>query len=418
MHAEAGEDQGKHRGDVLLTHRFFAPSPQPYGWMLLKLARALAGDGWTVSIYCGAEANRQAETEALDQALAADGIKVIRKQMMIETRGRTWARIWNATMYIAGLIAAIVRTRPKYVTVATFPPVVPAFAASLSCRLLGRAFVYHVQDIHPEITAPKLKRPLRAPYSLILGLLEKHSLSSASRIVTLSTDMAGVLEGKGAHPDRLKILNNFSLSANEQASYDSAGKVRSKKMRLVFAGNLGAYQDIPALGRFVRRIVDGGYAEVRFVGEGVSKKKLKEHLADYEGRGVSFFAAVPFAELLPHFRWADMGLVSLDDCSWKYAYPSKIVTYLKHGLPVLCLISPASSIASEVKQGRFGIVVAENELEEGIQEVEKLSLNRSRLNELALNARRHYETHHSSSAISNNWRKLFAELCSDADHRS
>ena len=52
---------------------------------------------------------------------------------------------------------------------------------------------------------------------------------------------------------------------------------------------------------------------------------------------------------------ADLGVVSLTPGVIAAAYPSKTMTYLRHGCPILALVEPDSELATMVEEARIGI---------------------------------------------------------------
>jgi len=400
------------RTHILLTHRYFAPSPQPYGWMLHQIAQHLSANDIQVSIYSGAEAKITAETATLDEQLRQSGIVVHRRAMRWESRGNPISRIANATSYVFGLVATILHVRPDIVTAATFPPVVPAFFAALTSRLVGAKFVYHVQDIHPEITAPKIRGLLRPFYSIILGALDRMTLTLADHIITLSFDMTQVLKSKGARDGKIKIINNLALVGTDNQPDIKADHAATRKLQAIFAGNLGAYQDITSLALLTRQLVGTGRVSVKFAGDGACRNHLRSMLTDLND--VEFLDAMPFAELVPHLHDADLGLVSLDDTSWRYAYPSKIATYLRFGLPIVCLVSSQSELARTMEERGFGIALEPEAVNSAVEQIDALAADRQKLALFSSRAEIEYARSHANGKILHQWLILLDDIDSRA----
>jgi hypothetical protein len=53
---------------------------------------------------------------------------------------------------------------------------------------------------------------------------------------------------------------------------------------------------------------------------------------------------------------ADLGLVSLQPNIYRVAYPTKTITYLALGLPILAVVEAESSLAGLVERDRIGVV--------------------------------------------------------------
>ena len=54
---------------------------------------------------------------------------------------------------------------------------------------------------------------------------------------------------------------------------------------------------------------------------------------------------------------ADLGLISLIPNIYKYAYPSKLMSYLEKGIPILGLIEKNSDLAKDIEENKIGFVI-------------------------------------------------------------
>jgi hypothetical protein len=70
-------------------------------------------------------------------------------------------------------------------------------------------------------------------------------------------------------------------------------------------------------------------------------------------------------------RRADFGIVSLAPDVYRYAYPSKSMTYLWAGCPVIAVVEPASELARTVRDRRLGYVATEHSVEAVAQAMER-----------------------------------------------
>ncbi len=346
--------------DLLLSHRFFPPGPQPYGAMLRHIAKVAAESGLTTEVLTVIEAGLENACPSVDAALHAAGVTVKRLRMRPERRG-SLSRMFNALSYVAGLTRSILRSRPRVVMVASFPPALPALAAGLAAKLTGAQLVYHVLDIHPEISAPKVRGVLRPLYRVVIGLADRINMRLASRFVTLSDDMVATLVARGAPAERIEVINNYALTDIDELvprplTEDEVDALRRRAgFRFIFAGNMGAYQSLDKVAPLIQELTTSLDCEALFIGDGARKAWLMEQFTGQPR--VRFLPFMPFAVLRTFLDASDMGIVSLDEQSWRYAYPSKLLTYLGAGLPVMCLVNPQSVFSRYVTDGQLGVAV-------------------------------------------------------------
>lgn len=362
---------GKQR--LLFSHIYFPPSPKPYGKMLEFMAIAFAEKGYEVSVFTSLDPAKPQAAEEVDRRLGALGISVSRVAMK-PGQGLS-GKLRSAVRYTIALSRHIMKARPDIATVGSFPPLMTAFSAALAGRLAGTRILYHVQDIHPDITAPKLPSALRPFYRMGGGLLARLTLRLVHGVVTLSDDMRKILVARGAPEGRTVAINNLSLSSLEPTSGAPAAAMRADgRLKVIYAGNMGAFQALDVVAPFVVKAVSAiPNIEFVFVGDGVRREWLMNELAGLDPGRVRFLDAMPFAELQPLLAQADLGLVSLDDASARFAYPSKIVTYLGMGLPLLCLIARESSIAREIEENGLGIAFDAKGIEDAVSRLAELS---------------------------------------------
>ena len=363
---------------ILLTHIYFPPANKPYGLMLRYIAERLSEHGHQVAVFAASDPADITGNEAVASDLAKSGIEISR--VPIRSRSGMAGKLASALAYVWALVRHIVRTRPDVVTVASFPPLFAAFAVAIAGKIAGSKVLYHVQDIHPEITAPKLPSVLRPLYRLVGALMNAVTLRLVAGVVTLSPDMREILVSRGAPEARTIALNNLSLSSlgpqTEQA-LDASGQ-HDRTFEIVYAGNMGAFQALDEVAAFVRAAVVVEGVRFTFVGEGSRREWLRSRLADLcDNDRVRFLPFMPFAELQPKLARASMGLVSLDAISTRYAYPSKIPTYLAMGLPLLCVFDRSSGLAREVEGHGLGLVVDQSSMEEGVAALARIACDSS-----------------------------------------
>lgn len=337
---------------ILFSHRFFWPDTAPYASFLRVIAGHVAAQGHEVQVYAGRPSYNATQVSSPAKEMV-DGIAVTRGPVIRDEKRATLYRLVNVLLYCAGLLRHILRERPDVVTASTFPPVVAGLTAAIGARITGARFVYHLQDIHPEVSEISGGVLGRAPIRQILRWLDTWTLRRAAAIVTLSEDMAETLRQRDAAiADRIWIINNLSLDAEGA----EAAPEPSDRFRVIFAGNLGRYQDLGLVAAGIGQLFDDHpRLELMFLGSGAMERELKETWGDHPQ--VRFHPFVPFAEARQFLQGSDLGIVSIIPGLTRVAYPSKLITYQSLGLPVLALVDAGSHLAAGIRNAGSGIVV-------------------------------------------------------------
>ncbi len=265
--------------------------------------------------------------------------------------------------------------RPDVIVAATIPPVLNGACGLLAARIAGAKFVYHMQDIYPEIgVAGGLwsRRSLR--YKMLLGI-DSNIARRADACVVLSKDMRDSLISRGVDKTSTYIINNFMLESfekdelTESNDNDSLSPLASssaevkqpaeqglrRKYRIVFAGNIGRFQALEVLlDAFLNERCQQLPIELHFLGDGAVKAELQAQASN--SSAVYFHGHVPFEEAARFIQDCDAGIVSLSPDVIKYAYPSKTLSYLGFGVPLFALVERQSELASDIEKENLGVV--------------------------------------------------------------
>jgi glycosyltransferase involved in cell wall biosynthesis len=255
------------------------------------------------------------------------------------------------------LVLLAMRHRFDVISVTTMPPVVMGLAA-LAARAIGRGrprVVYHCMDIYPEVA---LAQGMLAPglVAKIARRLDRFVMEHADQVIVLSADMAKTVERRGTSATPA-VANNFSTRVFGEC--DAMTK-RSDRQHLVFAGNLGRFQGIDTLLEAIDEVAsERDDFCVTFMGDGsmapaVDRKTASPCIALEPHRSLE--------EAMDFMASADAGIVSLAPGVIDCAYPSKLMTYLEVGLPIIAVVEADSELADFVESHSLGWVASPNDV--------------------------------------------------------
>lgn len=339
---------------ILLTHRYFWPDSPPYAGILRSVAEGLSAAGHEVGVVASRPSYRAAG--AVPKAGRLAGIDISRIWVFRERKSAPVLRLVNVVLYCAGLFVRVLRRRPEIVTASSFPPVVAAWTASLAARLVRADFVYHVMDVHPELSRHSGGVLGRGLAFRLLRWLDDQTLARASRVVVLSRDQESTLRARGMRDVKIEIINNFLLETFDDRVAPPAGmRRRAGTRRVIFAGNLGRFQNLPRLAAGVATCFPRHpELELFFLGDGEAERALRQEWGDHPQ--VRFAPFLPFAQARELIAEAEVGLVALMPDIYRVSSPSKVLTYLGLGVPVLALVEPESALAQEIEASGLGVV--------------------------------------------------------------
>lgn len=406
---------------ALFFYQHFWPDSPPYANMLRTISSHFAHSGHEVSVLTAQPSYKVGDRAAKSPGFERlDNVSVRRLSLLPGSASIPLLRVvskatWplRAACYLLG--QALLNRRQEVIVAATIPPVANGLFGLIAARLTGAKFVYHLQDIYPEIGAVGGLWSEKSYKHRLLRWFDTFVCKRANQCIVLSSDMANTLMDRGVKKASISIINNFMLASFSGQSIEtppiSETKVDSAAtLRVVFAGNLGRFQGLESmLQAFTDATQENNVQmELHFIGEGAAEETLK---TSAEGlHNIFFHGHHPFEEACRLMATFDAGIVSIQPDVYRYAYPSKTLTYLGLGLPLLALVEPESELATSIAKDKLGVAVSNTSHESlvngfmGIATyLQTDSNNRQRIETLTNDSS-------SSTAVMGKWDSVFKEL--------
>lgn len=401
---------------ILLIHRYFWPDSPPYASMLRVIGAHLVAQGHSVTVLT-TRPSYTAETARLKvpKQEQLDGIRVIRKWMFPESKRNWIARLANAALLQVHVFLHIALQRRRYelVTASTMPPVIIGAVSCAATRLRGGRFLYHCMDLYPEVAEISGSRWLgRGPLRWLLARLDRRTCRKAWRVVVLSQDMQDTLLQRGCAAENLRVINNFALADDAPHSGSKQPVLvggKADAFRVLFAGNIGRFQGLESVLQAAMQLPEDSPVELHFLGDGVARAELEARAGSALGKRIFFHGFQPLAHALRAMREADLGIVSLQAQVIRAAFPSKTMTYLAAGLPLLALVESDSSLAAMVREHKIGITVDHGQAESLASILSDFANDREEVLACKQRALRLAEAEFSAPAAMRKWDALFSD---------
>jgi glycosyltransferase involved in cell wall biosynthesis len=345
---------------IVLIHRYFSPDSVPYAEILRQIAAHLGGLGHEVEVltcqpsYRPPEGGRAPRLERLGSQIT------VRRWPVLPDRRSAALKAVNLVSYCAWLLFRSFRTgKVDVVMAASTPPVAVARVASWLARRCGARFVYHKQDIYPDVMVAA--RVLRAPrLAVLLQRIDARTERRADRVVVLSRDMAETIRRRGVEAGRIAVINNFDPWA-PGAGPGVDGSRRpdrgpGERLHVAFAGSLGRFQNLETVVAALTTLGNDPQIAFHFFGDGSLRGFVEREVAKHGLTNVRVYGYRPPHEVAQFLRVkADIGIVSLPPGMIWAAYPSRTMAYLRHGCPVLALVDKDSELAETIVRAGAGV---------------------------------------------------------------
>lgn len=291
-----------------------------------------------------------------------NGVTIVRRAIPLPKRATTLRRVLYDTMLGVTAFRSAPARGGYDMVLAVEPPIQAGAAARLLAMRAGVPYVLWIQDLALEAAASV--GMMHASPALRAGArLERWSHAGAKKIIVIARGFAENLARKGAARERIVYLPNWTdvqlMRAGTNGHALRKGYAICAEARLVVhSGNMGVKQQLENVLGAAKRLREQTDIVFLLVGDGSQKNALVQR-AQREGLDNVRFAPLLPRERLPELlSTADLLLVNQHPDLVEAVIPSKLLTYLAAGRPVVAAAHPASEAALLVREAGCGLCVA------------------------------------------------------------
>ncbi len=182
-------------------------------------------------------------------------------------------------------------------------------------------------------------------------------------------------------PDKVDVFPNcidpqdLRVTAEEKLRIRKKYDLPLKKRIFVYGGNLGKPQDVPFIIECLKACAS--MKDVYFViaGSGTDRKLLEDYVKAEHPSHVRLFEELPKAEYDRMIACCDVGLIFLDHRFTIPNFPSRLLSYMQAGLPVLACTDVNTDIGRVITEGGFGWWCESNSVDDFCRTVTQVQVN-------------------------------------------
>jgi colanic acid biosynthesis glycosyl transferase WcaI len=226
----------------------------------------------------------------------------------------------------------------------------------------GGAFVNWIQDFYSLAIERLLARRWLGLGSLIAAYyrhLETQQLTRSDAVVLISEDFRQSLRGFEGRQDRIAIIPNWgAISAIPLRPKSNPWSQRNgfaDRFVFLYSGTLGLKHNPDALVALSDAFVDCPEVCVVVAASGMGRDRLDAILSDQPRPNLFTLPLQSFSDFPDFLGAADVLVAVLDENAGEFSVPSKVLSYLCAGRPILLaapLANPASRMMRETQAGR------------------------------------------------------------------
>ena len=245
------------------------------------------------------------------------------------------------------------------------PPITLAGIVGYIKKSHGARSYLLLKDIFPQNAVDlgmMSKKGLKAPIYWYFRALEKRLYAISDRIGCMSqANVDYVLKhNPQIDPSKVEICPNSIQARDLCVSKEARNALREKygipldKKVFVYGGNLGKPQGVPFLIQCLQAQKDRQDVYYLIVGDGTEYAKLEAWFASARPANAKLMKKLPREDYDRMVAACDVGLIFLDHRFTIPNFPSRLLSYMQAGLPVLCCTDPNTDIGKVCVAGGFG----------------------------------------------------------------
>ena len=323
-----------------------------------ELARALAQRGHEVG-YLYAAGFRQPRAALDSWALDVPSLELRGIDVGTAYRRGAGLRRFAQERHYGRLLAESIRAMEPHAVISANCPLDAQAMALEATHRAGAGFAFWLQDLYSVAVNRLLRRRLWMLGAVVgarYARLERSLIQRADAVISISPDFEPILRSWGLRPERQHVIENWApLDARtplQKDNYWSRRHALADKPTFIYAGTLGRKHDPAQLVSLARAVPD---ARVVVVAEGAGADALR---ATRElPSNLMILPLQPAGELSAVLASADVLVAILERDAHAFSVPSKILTYLAAGRPIVAAVPAENLAARTILDAGAGIVV-------------------------------------------------------------
>jgi glycosyltransferase involved in cell wall biosynthesis len=347
------------------------------------------------------KSSTQKTTSSNDQTVIPITIKgQFKKYSFIKRRYQEieWARNCCATLD---------EHKPNIVVVANAPLEVLKLL-NRWCRKNNSQFVFWMQDVHGIAIQKILSRKIPFLGNLI-GLyyisLENRLLRNSDHVILISKDHRSVTEKAKVNSNRISVLENWALIdiPHYKKNNDWSQRLNLHNSKnIIYSGTLGLKHNpnlLLELAKYLQNQND--IFKVVVISEGIGADWLKLKQQELNLQNLVLLPFQDYQDVPKVLATADVLTAILEPDASTFSVPSKILTYLCAGKPILAAVPQSNLSARMLKNIAAGLVADPNDVDAYIKAaIHLISLSATETESMGKRARSYAEEHFNPDIIS------------------
>jgi len=283
-----------------------------------------------------------------------------------------------------------------------------------TCDKLGIPMVFWLQDFMGLAMLTGLSKKLPVVGKLIANYyigLETRLLKSSRAIVAISQDFKDQLLKLGLDSRQITVIENWSPLAEvplrPKINAWSEGHELSTTFNFQYSGTLGLKHNPDLLLLLAKEFKDNPEVRVIVVSEGQGRKWLEEKVKSEGISNMRLYDFQPFSELPDMLGSADVVVAILTASAGAFSVPSKVMTYMCSGKPMLLAVPPQNLASRVVVENKTGLTCPPDGAEAFVENAKRLYRDADLRRDMGGNSRSYAEQNFDIEKITSRFEAVF-----------
>lgn len=354
----------------------YPPEIVPAATMLAQLAQHLVGSGFGVTVFTTFPSLPQGEVfegyrRHIWECSQHDSVRVVRCFSFMMGRGRRpfWRILSHVSFGITAALRLLLDRRYDVIVMEVFPILTSPIILTAS-KYKGSHVINYIQDIYPEAAeaaniiprggiAARFARAVdrlvcrKCELNLVIAESFRQELTSSRDVPESKTEVVqNWIDGTSVRPVR------------RDGRWRAENRIPKSNFVAMFAGTMGLASGVGILINVAEELRGRGCSEIMIVciGEGLLKDVMMRQASEKHLENIMFLPFQPQERLSEVQSAADVMLLTMEENHEKSSCPSKLITYMAAGRPVLCCTSEDSEVAKTIRCAGCGKVVPQTDI--------------------------------------------------------
>ena len=378
----------------------------------VQLSRRLAARGHEVlHLYCASTHTPRGELQRRADDPPGFEIRPIALSAMIP-KNNFVRRYFLEVDYAKKLVAEVERSGAEVILSGNTPSI-PQERLARWCRNHGVRLVSWVQDVYGLAAYRMLRNKLPGIGQLVgkyFIALDKSAFRRSDSIVVISEDFTEILSSWGVDRARIHTIHNWapldSLSLRPRDNDWSRAQGLGDGLRFVYSGTLSMRHNSALLLELARMLQDKSLGELVVVSEGPGVDWLVKQAAVEKISTLKRLDFQPFEHLSDVLGSADVLVAILEPDAGVFCVPSKVLSYLCAGRPVLLAVPTENLVSRIVAEQGAGLGVEPTDVAGFCAAALQLAESPALREKAGRTARQYAETHFDVERITDRFEQI------------